>query len=206
VDDYIDEFSELIDEAGYTDGLSIVMKFRRGLDRDIQDWIAELVQGKPEDDDPEGWYSTACIFDANWTVNQAFYGIQCTMIPSLNVQPAFPTPKAVFPVLPMTPMPTPRTSQYPGVPVCASNVPAPMDIDATHHWNAIPMLCRHCGEPGHFTRECPKAYDICYMSSDEREDWIKCLLSRFDVAAAEAPEILSRQSEGMEEDFMSHNR
>jgi hypothetical protein len=37
VDDYIDEFSELIDEAEYTDSLSIVMKFQRGLDRDIQD-------------------------------------------------------------------------------------------------------------------------------------------------------------------------
>jgi hypothetical protein len=32
VDDYIDEFSELIDEARYTNGLSIVMKFQRGLD------------------------------------------------------------------------------------------------------------------------------------------------------------------------------
>ena len=31
VDDYIDEFSELINEAGYTDGLSIVMKFWKGL-------------------------------------------------------------------------------------------------------------------------------------------------------------------------------
>jgi hypothetical protein len=27
VDDYIDEFSELIDEARYTDGLLIIMKF-----------------------------------------------------------------------------------------------------------------------------------------------------------------------------------
>jgi hypothetical protein len=27
VDDYIDEFSELIDKTGYTDGLSIVIKF-----------------------------------------------------------------------------------------------------------------------------------------------------------------------------------
>jgi hypothetical protein len=61
VDDYIDEFSELVEEAGYVDGLSIVMKFRRGLDRDIQDRIAELVQGRPEDDDPEGWYSTARV-------------------------------------------------------------------------------------------------------------------------------------------------
>jgi hypothetical protein len=37
VDDYIDDFLELVEEAGYIDGLSIVMKFRRGLDRNIQD-------------------------------------------------------------------------------------------------------------------------------------------------------------------------
>ena len=35
MDDYIDEFSELVEEAGYSDGLSIVMKFRKGPDRDI---------------------------------------------------------------------------------------------------------------------------------------------------------------------------
>jgi hypothetical protein len=76
VDDYTDEFSELIDEAGYTDGLSIVMKFWRGLDRDIQDWIAKLVQGRPKDDNPEGWYSAVCMFNTNWTVNQAFHDTQ----------------------------------------------------------------------------------------------------------------------------------
>jgi hypothetical protein len=78
------------------------------------------------------------------------------------------------------------------------------------------MLCRRCGEPGHFTRECPKAYDVRYMSSDERENWIERLLSGSNVAAAEAqspfpetpetPEIPLRQSEGMEEDFTSHSR
>jgi hypothetical protein len=47
VDDYIDEFSELVEEAGYVDSLSIVIKFWRGLDRDIRDQIAELVQGDP---------------------------------------------------------------------------------------------------------------------------------------------------------------
>jgi len=57
VDDYIDEFSELVDEAGYTDGLSIVMKFQKVLDKVIQDRIVEMVQGRPNDDDLEGWYS-----------------------------------------------------------------------------------------------------------------------------------------------------
>jgi hypothetical protein len=74
------------------------------------------------------------------------------------------------------------------------------------------MLCKHCGEPEHFARECPKAYDIHYMSSDEREDWIKCLLSRSNVATAEAQspiletlEIPLKQSEGTEENFMSYS-
>jgi hypothetical protein len=47
VDDYIDEFSELINKAGYIEGLSIVMKFGKGLDREVQDQIAEMGQGRP---------------------------------------------------------------------------------------------------------------------------------------------------------------
>jgi hypothetical protein len=96
VDDYIDEFSELVDEARYIDGLSIVIKFRKGLDRDIQDWIAEMVQGKPSDDDLEGWYGAAHIFDANWTANQAFHGAQHQTAPVLTVRPIFLTSRAMF--------------------------------------------------------------------------------------------------------------
>jgi hypothetical protein len=212
MDDYIDEFLELVEEAGYIDGLLIVMKFWRGLDRDIQDWIAELVQERPEDDDLDRWYSAARIFDANRTANQAFHGTQHAMVPSPNVRPTFPTPRTMFPIQPVTLMPAPRTSQHPGVPMRASNVPAPMDIDATRCRNAILMLCRHCEEPRHFARECPKVYDVHYMSSDEREDWIEHILSRSDVAAAEAqpltletPKIPSERSEGAEEDFTSHS-
>jgi hypothetical protein len=100
VDDYINEFSELVDEAGYTDSLSIVMKFRRGLDRDIRDWIAEMVQGRPSDDDPDGWYSAACTFDANWAANQAFHGVQHQTAPVPMVRPIFSTSRAVFPSQP----------------------------------------------------------------------------------------------------------
>jgi hypothetical protein len=73
--DYIDKFPELMNEARYTVSLSIVVKFRKGLDQDIQDQIAEMVQGILSDDDPKGWYSVAHIFDANWAANQAFHGV-----------------------------------------------------------------------------------------------------------------------------------
>jgi hypothetical protein len=65
VDDYIDEFSELVKEAGYSDGLSIVMKFRKALDRDLQDHIVEMVQGRLDNDNLEEWYAAAQVLDAN---------------------------------------------------------------------------------------------------------------------------------------------
>jgi hypothetical protein len=93
----------------------------------------------------------------------------------------------------------------------ASNVPTPMDIDAARRRNAIPMLCRRCGELGHFARDCLKAYDVHYMTSDKREDWIEHILSEADVAVTEAqsplpetPETPLEQSEGVDKDFMFH--
>ena len=59
VDEYIDEFKDLIDRAGYSEGLAIVTKLRRGLQRDIQDLIAQLPMGCPDDDEPEEWYAAA---------------------------------------------------------------------------------------------------------------------------------------------------
>jgi hypothetical protein len=89
-----------------------------------------------------------------------------------------------------------------------------MEIDAVRCKNPITMLCRHCREPGHFARECPKSYDVWYMTSDERQDWIEHLLSEVDVTVAQTPtsktlETMESPPKGaseVEEDFMSRNR
>ena len=212
VDDYIDEFSELVEEAGYSDGLSIVMKFRKGLDRDIQDRIAEMVQGRSEDDDPDGWYAAARVLDANRAANLAFHGTQRTVAPTPSLRTPFPTPRAPPPTTSATPASHFQTSQYPGVPARASSIPTPMEIDAARRKNPIPMTCRCCRELGHFARECPKSYDVRYMTLDKRQDWIEHLLSDVDVTAAQTPtpdletvESPPKRASEAEEDFTSHS-
>ena len=47
VDSYLDEFLDLIVKAGYSDPKTIVVKFRRGLDPEIQNAIATMTSGWP---------------------------------------------------------------------------------------------------------------------------------------------------------------
>ena len=42
VDDYLDKFLELVSEVGYMDPRTIVVKFRKGLDPQIQNTIATM--------------------------------------------------------------------------------------------------------------------------------------------------------------------
>ena len=56
VDDYLDQFRDLIDDSGYTDPKTIVVKFRRGLDRRIANTLAGMAAGRPSDTDPQSWF------------------------------------------------------------------------------------------------------------------------------------------------------
>jgi len=49
VDEYLDEFQDLIMEAGYSDPKTIVVNFCRGLDTQIQNAIATMPSGHPSD-------------------------------------------------------------------------------------------------------------------------------------------------------------
>ena len=50
---------ELVEEAGYTDLKIVVVKFRKGLDPQIQNTIATMAYGCPSDASPENWYEAA---------------------------------------------------------------------------------------------------------------------------------------------------
>ena len=87
-----------------------------------------------------------------------------------------------------------------------------MEVDTACLWKPTPVLCRHCGEAGHFARDCLKAYDIRYMTLEEKETWIEQHVTAADVAVADAPsetletlEIPEDLSEGPEQGFASHS-
>jgi hypothetical protein len=56
MDEYIDKFQDLIDQVGYCEELAIIMKFYKGLQRNIQNQIVQLANGHPDNADPDTWY------------------------------------------------------------------------------------------------------------------------------------------------------
>jgi len=65
VDEYLDEFQDLITEASYSDLKTIVVKFHRGLDTQIQNAIATMPSGRPSDMVLTDWYTAARTIDQN---------------------------------------------------------------------------------------------------------------------------------------------
>ena len=72
INNYLDEFVELIMEVGYTDSKTTVVKFRKGLDLQIQNTITTMAYGCPSDASPEYWYEVAKNVNQNRAANEAF--------------------------------------------------------------------------------------------------------------------------------------
>ena len=196
VEEYIDHFRDLIDRAGYVEGLAIVIKFRRGLHRDVQDAIATLPTGRPGDADPEAWFEAAMRYDENRRANATFQSGHKTP----STLPAFSTfPSRLVPTTQNAFRPTPTLSAtFPSV-----SRGEPMQVDAAKRQGPSPIVCYRCGKPGHVKTECPQRFDIRFMSVDEREGWEnECALQRDCKELSEQEEI---REEEKAEDFSSRN-
>ena len=98
---------------------------------------------------------------------------------------------------PLAPPPAPAAKALP--------LGVPMDIDTTRaRLRQTPNTCRRCGQVGHWQKQCPRNFDVRYMSEEELDDLAQHLLARLDVRATETltPAILdSEQSEETPEEI-----
>jgi hypothetical protein len=137
VDDFLNDFRDLISESGYSHLKTIVVKFRRGLNPGIADTVATMAAGRPDDLNPKAWYKAAIQIDQNHAANAAFQSTHqpafqpktLTMRFAQVAQPSFPSQQnSSHPSAP----PVPKTS-FPSWFAHAQPTPGnpvPMDIDA----------------------------------------------------------------------------
>src|SRR6266567_7877347 len=116
VDDYLDQFRDLVYDSGYTDPKTIVVKFCRGLDRRISAALALMATGRPSDMDPEAWFTLAVQMDQNRAADEAFQASSRAVLMPTTSTFARPTP---------VPPPARFAHSHPSL-----GSPVPMDIDA----------------------------------------------------------------------------
>ena len=188
LDDYINEFQDLITESGYTDPKMIVAKFRQGINPQIQNAVATMASGRPSDTNPTRWYEMARTVDENRATNEAFqssYRSQTAVVSrSASILPTRVAPS----------LPNARLVPTPGNPI-------PMDINLTRR-KAIPSAsCFRCGKPRHFSKDCPDCFHVRNLSTDELQELLEDRLAQLDVATPEPGPTVSTGQESVTEDF-----
>jgi hypothetical protein len=132
VEAYIDEFKDLIDLSRYTDPITIVLKFCRGLSLITQDRITESGMDRPGDTDFNSWFKATQCLDLNCLVNEAFH-LASRRPPTHSTPPpmTYPSPPRIpFSFLHSHP-PSAVTPAAMHTPSCALPPGIPMDVDCT---------------------------------------------------------------------------
>jgi Zinc knuckle len=162
-----------VDKAHDFEGAHIILKFCQGLNAKIQDHIACLTQGHLSDKIPKQWYDAAILCDENRIANTAFTSSPQTLRQSdapLSMGGILPKPIMVFPR--PHPISVPRLLPSPSV----SSAQRPKDTMA--------IVCFRCGQPGHLQPDCPKHFDIHYLSLEEQQAFTEDEFAALDVRVA----------------------
>jgi len=117
VEAYLDQFRDLVCDAEYSDLKTIVVKFRRGLNRRILMALAGMPIGRPSDRDPEAWFCLAVQMDQNQAADDAFHSQvpstafaavppcePSTLLMGADTVRGTPLPHSVLPLIPLLPM------------------------------------------------------------------------------------------------------
>jgi hypothetical protein len=198
VDEYVDDFEELIDLSGYTDPLTIVIKFRRGLNVMIQTKIVELGKDRPGDNLPAAWYTMAQLFDQNHIANQAFQNPQKKFQTTLAT---LSTRCSIF----LHPLIS-QVSHTPTSILQNHTTTGPMLSSGMQCSDHTPCACYQCGSLDHLTPQCKIKYNICAMSSDEKEQLLEQLLVDKDVMVEPVEDVQSQEVCKNSTDFVPHSR
>ena len=154
-----------------------MVKFRRGLNPQIQNAVATMSSGRPSNANPDKWYNMARTVDQNRAANEAFTSIHRTTVPA-------PCP---FGTSLIHPVPLPPKAGHAHIVPTPGN-PVPMDLDAAKK-RVMELLCYHCNLPGHFRKDCPTRFDVQMMSMDELQEVLENRMALLDTVPPDPPRL-----------------
>ena len=142
------------------DPKTTIVKFRKGLDPQIQNTITMMAYGHPSNASPEDWYEVAKNVDQNHAANEAFKLAYRASAPAPVCLTANPI-RVMAPGILRSP---PAAHSHPTL-----GNPLPMDIDRGRQKNQTSLTCFRCHQHGHTAPNCSLNFDIRSMTIEEVE-------------------------------------